>query len=603
MNLLTNQTKNNHSFTHSNIFGYIIIIFFALSPVIIIPNQIPILFNLHYSFQQLSELLLFPITLLAGYLVIIQKHEKLKFNLISLSFLGLIIFDIISLSPNTNMMLFWRFTSMHLCFYIIHSWALNYSFNLNLFTKVMSCGNWIIILGALSGIFFRLNPFFIGGDFLGSTLGYRNNVSIFLISVLPILCYGIHSFKHKCWYFLLSLQMTLSIYIAIILRTRSSWIMIIAQTLIITFHFLWTKKQSSKKGLITYYSVIVIAIILVVILPHKLNYTDTDKNPFLKSAATLLSFDESHGRKEIWKVSAKMIKNNLFTGVGAGNFSNHFFNYLTSSGVPRVVFASDTIESAFNDYVEWTVEIGILGGVLFWWIFMGATLYILVRRWKSFTTPEIYMFMLVISLSVCGLVDSPFRKLPTSGIMIIFLSIIGNNINLTFKIEKSKLLIKRIIKITICISMILITNPLVIGIYKGYLDLKFQSTNNIEYVINAQLIEPDDYNINSFLNNYYFDNNQSLSFKYAKMFVNSRPYDLNSHATLANQYKTRGDLKSSLKHYLKSFSYTGLCNTEVLADYIELIQKPLFGNYLKPLEIKELGTCRDEYNFRIYGDY
>ena len=234
---------------------------------------------------------------------------------------------------------------------------------------------------------------------------------------------------------------------------------------------------------------------------------------------------------------------------------------------------------------------------------MGATLYILVRRWKSFTTPEIYMFMLVISLSVCGLVDSPFRKLPTSGIMIIFLSIIGNNINLTFKIEKSKLLIKRIIKITICISMILITNPLVIGIYKGYLDLKFQSTNNIEYVINAQLIEPDDYNINSFLNNYYFDNNQSLSFKYAKMFVNSRPYDLNSHATLANQYKTRGDLKSSLKHYLKSFSYTGLCNTEVLADYIELIQKPLFGNYLKPLEIKELGTCRDEYNFRIYGDY
>ena len=38
-------------------------------------------------------------------------------------------------------------------------------------------------------------------------------------------------------------------------------------------------------------------------------------------------------------------------------------------------------------------------------------------------------------------------------------------------------------------------------------------------------------------------------------------------------------------------------------DHIELIQKPLFDNYLKPLEKKELGTCSDEYNFRIYGDY
>ena len=53
-----------------------------------------------------------------------------------------------------------------------------------------------------------------------------------------------------------------------------------------------------------------------------------------------------------------MIKNNLLTGVGAGNFSNNFFNYMTSSDVPRVVFTSDTIESAFNIYYNWTAATG-----------------------------------------------------------------------------------------------------------------------------------------------------------------------------------------------------------------------------------------------------
>jgi O-antigen ligase len=90
------------------------------------------------------------------------------------------------------------------------------------------------------------------------------------------------------------------------------------------------------------------------------------------------------GRTDVWKVGWRMVENDPWRGVGAGNFSTSSIHYLLRPGsIKRDDFIVDTPKVAHNMYLEVLAEIGILGLVLFLAI-LGFSLVCIIRAIRAF---------------------------------------------------------------------------------------------------------------------------------------------------------------------------------------------------------------------------
>lgn len=97
-------------------------------------------------------------------------------------------------------------------------------------------------------------------------------------------------------------------------------------------------------------------------------------DPVIKELSTLLKLTRKSPERTIaWKNSLDIIKDYMFMGVGWGNFRNIF-----------PLYKSATLRSfwdhAHNEYVEYLVETGIIGFVLFYGGLFSC-LFIVVKRW------------------------------------------------------------------------------------------------------------------------------------------------------------------------------------------------------------------------------
>lgn len=67
-----------------------------------------------------------------------------------------------------------------------------------------------------------------------------------------------------------------------------------------------------------------------------------------------------------WRDSLSIIRDNLFLGVGAGNFTSVFFRY---TDLPQGPFTENIIlEHPHNEYINLMVELGVLGLLVFSWL-------------------------------------------------------------------------------------------------------------------------------------------------------------------------------------------------------------------------------------------
>jgi putative inorganic carbon (HCO3(-)) transporter len=81
------------------------------------------------------------------------------------------------------------------------------------------------------------------------------------------------------------------------------------------------------------------------------------------------------GRTDIWRMGARMVAAQPFTGVGAGNFSVATVDYLLRPGATkRAVYIVDQPKVAHNIYLEVLAELGIPGLALFAAIVAGGLL-------------------------------------------------------------------------------------------------------------------------------------------------------------------------------------------------------------------------------------
>jgi O-antigen ligase len=90
------------------------------------------------------------------------------------------------------------------------------------------------------------------------------------------------------------------------------------------------------------------------------------------------------GRTDVWTVGWRMVQNDPWRGVGAGNFANSSIHFLLQPGsIKRTDFIVDTPKVAHNMYLEVLAELGIPGLALFLAI-LGFSLLCIVRAARSF---------------------------------------------------------------------------------------------------------------------------------------------------------------------------------------------------------------------------
>ncbi len=267
----------------------------------------------------------------------------------------------------------------------------------------------ILVLGNLGGIFTHKNPFTFA-DVIGSGLGHRNWMSVFVALSLPwLLTSGRVPMR---------LLTTLSIYVVLANRTRSAWLMLVIYLLGLLLVWLTSRDHRAFRPLGRFVLSFVVALIALKAIPNRLKWAAP--SPYLTSLSTMTSLKQSSGRDQIWRVLLEMAKEHPLRGVGSGNYLVRFYDYVAASGAKKEALGTVTSIAGMNDYLQEAAETGILGGaILLLAVLSGAILAFLRahrRRWLL-----AIVALGPVALAADAMVDFPFQRAET--VLLFFITV------------------------------------------------------------------------------------------------------------------------------------------------------------------------------------
>src|SRR5690606_35919289 len=153
----------------------------------------------------------------------------------------------------------------------------------------------------------------------------------------------------------------------------------------------------------------------------------------------------ANGRILIWQISFEVIKSNIIFGVGEGNFAFNFLNYqhkffASSTNVKKYGATISDIRFAFNDLLQEFAEDGVIGFIIFLFIFVAVLkiLFSLIKGYKN--NIEKRSFFLVLLLMLCILIVGGLFSYPLSlfSFKIILFSIFALTVNSLILFNKKK---------------------------------------------------------------------------------------------------------------------------------------------------------------------
>lgn len=213
-------------------------------------------------------------------------------------------------------------------------------------------------------------------------MAHKNQYSINLMLMLPMLLYGLIVFESKLWQ-RLSLLATIGVLsMIIILQTRSVWIALIVGTLIlIIFSSVFYKKMNlslKSRNLILIATVTTLLLIMgtIIFVPARNEFS---KLAQLKSIANPEAGNNKF-RLKIWKVTAEMIADHPITGVGAGNWKLHSANYYAGHDLKREQL---NWIRPHNDVLWVFSEKGFFGIIFYAGIFLLSCYYLIAAFFRS----------------------------------------------------------------------------------------------------------------------------------------------------------------------------------------------------------------------------
>lgn len=196
-------------------------------------------------------------------------------------------------------------------------------------------------------------------------------------------------------------------------QSRASWLAVLGSSLLlleykynVVKHFL-KKTNRLKKGIILGLALAILAIGLTSIYYYKK--------------------DSANGRLFIWKITSKMIAEHPITGVGFDRFKTHYMNYqatyFKTHGENSYANLADNNQYAFNEFLQFFTENGIVGIFLLSYI-----LYLLITPHVTKPNKEVYSIAMAIcfAMGIFSCFSYPMQILPIKLVLIVVLSTIAS---------------------------------------------------------------------------------------------------------------------------------------------------------------------------------
>lgn len=148
----------------------------------------------------------------------------------------------------------------------------------------------------------------------------------------------------------------------------------------------------------------------------------------------LFKKDSADGRLLIWKVSANMLKENLWTGTGFNTFQAHYAPALgeyfeSGQGTKQEEILAGNVQWAFNEPLQFAVELGVPGALLFVILIMAA-LYLPVKAdWQTGLNRLILLAARssLLAVFVFGLFSYPFYSPPVTLVFFFSLAVVAGS--------------------------------------------------------------------------------------------------------------------------------------------------------------------------------
>ncbi len=195
--------------------------------------------------------------------------------------------------------------------------------------------------------------------------------------------------------------------------SRGGWLAILLSSLVLLefrYHFIkntLNKINKTKKG-------------VLIILTLCLFFTGLFGTYHFKK-------ESADGRLFIWKVSTEIVKDFAVTGVGFDRFKAYYMNYqadyFAEHGETQEALVADNTYYAFNDWLQFSVENGLVGVVLLFILLSVIFKLHIIGNQK-------YLYVVVcntfLAIGIFAFVSYPMQILPIKLIIVILLFVLGS---------------------------------------------------------------------------------------------------------------------------------------------------------------------------------
>ena len=432
----------------------------------------------------------------------------------------------------------------------------------------------VILAGSFFGIFRHQNPFAYG-DVLGSALGHRNFTSVFLAACLPLLLTWGRAPG--------SILATLSVYVILVNRTRSAWLMLIVYAAGIALVFYWSRAprvaRLARRAAIGF----VVALVCLVVVPTGLRWSTS--SPYLTSLTTMTSLEASSGRDQIWRVTLSMIRAHPLRGIGSGNYAVHFDEYIAPSGAdPKRVLGTAV---GMNDYLQEASECGLLAGVVMLLIVVGVASLAVWRARRKRKWTHAILGLGPLAIAADALVDYPIGRVETTLLFFVPVALLFRDLGAPTLRVRRALFVGASVLASVLFTFLVARQTLSQLALFEYRATKDFDAYERHYRAWPWRREVDDLLV---VRTYLASDRAGEALDFARARVRSWPNAPTSALALALAHEAHGELAAAADVYRKIFLGPGQCHPEAAAAYRRLIrtapQHALPGN--------ELPQCVDE---------
>jgi len=268
----------------------------------------------------------------------------------------------------------------------------------------------------------------------------KNLASHFVVMTLPLSFLMFVLTKNIRISFLYSLVTFFALWYVIIITARQAYAAIFVELLVLVLFLVFDyvkNKNSFLKSIHHKLFKLLMFFFLIFSLFVVSNFSndgfDLSKGSKLERVGEI-SLAGGSSRIPAWKNSIEMIKDHPITGVGIGQWQEHYPLYYDASA-PDVIFG-DTIRltKAHNEYLEMFANVGLIGFLPLLWIFI----IVIKGTWNKLKSNDDRGRVLAISMGMVGFTVVAFFSFPiwayvSAFILMVFIALVDN---MTSTVEK-----------------------------------------------------------------------------------------------------------------------------------------------------------------------